>query len=238
MIKFFCFKWGDKYGPEYVNRLRNSVKKYYQDPFVFTCVTDDVTGIDDGIETMNINNFVTHGNTNLFTAQKFELMGMVPDGVILDLDILIHNDLAWLFEYETLDPKFIWTHWTPSWHVKNIPARTACFINSSFVKWDNDNARFIFQHYIENRDRVENIYDSCDKYLFYEHHLPEGSFDYWDASLFYNYNEAGEWQYKFNPDAVACLFNTSHLVKMNRRYYELDNTPTEHTEIWESYDEL
>ena len=44
-INIICVKWGDKYGPEYVNRLYRMVKKNLNHVFDFYCYTDDPTGL-------------------------------------------------------------------------------------------------------------------------------------------------------------------------------------------------
>ena len=46
MINIVCLKWGEKYGPEYVNRLFYAVQRHVTLPFKFWCFTDDDTGID------------------------------------------------------------------------------------------------------------------------------------------------------------------------------------------------
>lgn len=38
-------KWGDKYGPEYVNRLYNMVERNTTLPFKFICFTDNADGL-------------------------------------------------------------------------------------------------------------------------------------------------------------------------------------------------
>lgn len=40
-----CLKWGDKYGPEYVNRLYKAVKRHTNINIRFWCFTDDPIGI-------------------------------------------------------------------------------------------------------------------------------------------------------------------------------------------------
>jgi len=237
-VNFYCLKWGNKYGDEYVLRLFNSIKKYCQAPFTFTCISDKRFEHSE-IKYESLHGYLFKGSS-IFTAEKIELMFRKISGnnVILDLDILIHDDITELVTCKIDKPTFIWTHWTPKWHTNNIPTKTACFVNSSFVRWEGLSAMPIFNHLVSNVSEMIKEYDSCDKYLYYEHHLPNNSLDFWPNRYFYNYNEKGEWQYKLNPNASVCLFNTSHLIKLNRRYYELDNTPTEHSEIWESYDEL
>jgi len=160
--------------------------------------------------------------------------------ILLDLDILIHNDITDMVTEPCDKPTFVYTHWTPNWHWKElVPKKTACFVNSSFVKWSGDTASHIFEHYMKNREMYLKEYNSFDKYVFYEHWLKDKSvLKFWPTDIFYNYNEQTETQYKFMEDRKICLFNTSHLIKLNRRYYELNNTPTVHTEIWESYDDI
>ena len=36
-----CLKWGDRYGPEYVNRLYRGVRANTDRPLRFVCITDD-----------------------------------------------------------------------------------------------------------------------------------------------------------------------------------------------------
>ena len=47
-IEVFCFKWGDKYPPMYVNRLANSLKKYLPQAN-FNCITDNPVGLNSDI---------------------------------------------------------------------------------------------------------------------------------------------------------------------------------------------
>ncbi|WP_297835112.1 hypothetical protein [Thermomonas sp.] len=54
MINVLCIKWGAKYGPEYVNRLRSMVKRNLAREHRFVCLTDDRTGIDPDIEVFDI----------------------------------------------------------------------------------------------------------------------------------------------------------------------------------------
>lgn len=44
-----CMKWGDKYGPEYVNRLYAGAKTHVTGEFSFACLTDDSSGLDPAI---------------------------------------------------------------------------------------------------------------------------------------------------------------------------------------------
>lgn len=234
----YTFKWGSKYGPEYVNRLYKSLQVHCKIPFKFHCVTDNKKHINSDIYIIDYNTF---NKTNIFTLEKIELMHQATNenNLILDLDILIHNDITDMCSRVIDKPTFIYTHWTPQWHwEKLVPKKTACFINSSFVRWSGKNAQFLWQHYLNEKSRLEIEYQSCDKYLFYEHYMKDKScISFWEEGRFYNYNETGATQYKYNASASCCLFNTSHLIKMGRKCYELSETPDWSADIWESYDD-
>ena len=55
-IKINCLKWGNLYGPEYVNRTYGGLKKHCKKPFHFVCYTDDADGISSKIEVRDIKN--------------------------------------------------------------------------------------------------------------------------------------------------------------------------------------
>lgn len=45
MINVVCFKWGNKFGPEYVNKLYSSILRNTNIPIQFTCFTEDPVGL-------------------------------------------------------------------------------------------------------------------------------------------------------------------------------------------------
>ena len=71
MTNFYCLKWGTKYGPQYVNRLFNSLKVHYDNPFSFTCLTDDSSGFNSDIIVDKIpTDFNEFPRTQIFTSEK------------------------------------------------------------------------------------------------------------------------------------------------------------------------
>jgi hypothetical protein len=200
-------------------------------------LTDNPDHLNSEIEIVD---YSTFNKSNIFTLEKLELMHRVTNenNLILDLDILMHNDITDLCVREITKPTFIYTHWTSKRHWEQISTKRPCFINSSFVRWSGDTGQFLWKHYQKNKEKLENEYDSCDKYIFYEHFIQSRmSIDFWEEGRFYNYNERGPKQYQYDESATCCLFNTSHLVKMNRKCFELSETPDWAMDIWESYDE-
>jgi hypothetical protein len=90
IVNFIAYKWGIKYGPEYVNRLFWSLLNTYSSKFLFYCITDDTSGLDARIQTINL----TKNFTKVYTSQKIQSMDVnfqiKGNKVLLDLDVLIH----------------------------------------------------------------------------------------------------------------------------------------------------
>ena len=108
-VNVLCIKWGKKYGPEYVNRLHNMVRRHLHRPSRFVCLTDDAQGIDPGIEVKPIppigfDEFdqrkpwtFGHGWLKLtsFAKPLYDLEGRT---LFLDLDIVIVDSLDPFFD--------------------------------------------------------------------------------------------------------------------------------------------
>ena len=54
MVNVLCIKWGDMYGPTYVNKLYNMVARNLDRPFRFVCLTDNTEGLLPEVETLPI----------------------------------------------------------------------------------------------------------------------------------------------------------------------------------------
>ncbi len=101
-----CLKWGDMYGPEYVNRLFAMLSRNVASPVRFVCFTEDAAGLRDGIEIKPLPDFPeppykyarycsAWRKLALFDIEKFGLEGRV---LFLDLDIVILRSLEPLLQ--------------------------------------------------------------------------------------------------------------------------------------------
>lgn len=109
MVNVLCIKWGKKYGPEYVNKLRAMVARHLKRPHRFVCFTDDRVGILPDVEVFDIPQVgfedfdqrkpwtFGHGWLKLtsFHAPLYDLSGPT---LFLDLDIVIVDSLDPFFE--------------------------------------------------------------------------------------------------------------------------------------------
>ncbi len=109
-VNVLCIKWGSKYGPDYVNRLHNMVRRHLHRPFRFVCLCDDRAGIDADIDVRPIplvgfDEFdrrkpwsFGHGWLKLtsFADPLYDLQGPT---LFLDLDIVIVDAIDCFFDH-------------------------------------------------------------------------------------------------------------------------------------------
>lgn len=110
-----CMKWGDKFGPEYVNRLYSMVSRNLTLPFKFVCFTDNGAGINRNVEIrplpdMALPDGKERGWRKLSTFR--DDIGLSGRVLFLDLDTVIVGNID---DYFTLDGDFcLMAHWSPS----------------------------------------------------------------------------------------------------------------------------
>ncbi|OWY12466.1 hypothetical protein B6V72_11220 [Thioclava sp. F34-6] len=104
-LLILTMKWGDLYGPHYVNNLARGVRQHLQRPHRFICFTDDTSGLDPEIEALPLPNLgvsESHGDTRWRKLALFrkDLAGLEGTALFLDLDLVIVDDLGPMFDLE------------------------------------------------------------------------------------------------------------------------------------------
>ena len=113
MVNILTLKWGKAYGAEYVNRIYRGVKRNLKREFRFVCVTDDPTGLDEGIDAVDFPPRPPEMK-NLYTYQKYgwpniyaKLLVFKPGfadlkgpTLFLDIDQIIVGDMDRFFDYK------------------------------------------------------------------------------------------------------------------------------------------
>jgi len=104
-VNVLCLKWGDRYGPEYVNILFRAVSRNLKRPFRFHCCTDNPTGLDPVIEIIPfpVNPGIRRGWPDILVK-----LAILRDGfgslqgptLFLDLDVAITGALDPFFDYK------------------------------------------------------------------------------------------------------------------------------------------
>lgn len=106
-VNIVCMKWGELYGPEYVNNLYRMVQRNLSLPFRFICLTEQATGLLPDINVLPLPNFAEPPppyGTICSAWRKLALFGDALPGVkgkvlFLDLDVVIVDRIDALFAY-------------------------------------------------------------------------------------------------------------------------------------------
>lgn len=100
-VTFICLKAGTAYGPEYVNILRDMICRNLAEGTQgrFVCITDDPTGLDEGVEVLPLPDDLETWWGKLYMFKR----GLFPDGtrcLFMDLDTLFVGPLDDIIKYD------------------------------------------------------------------------------------------------------------------------------------------
>lgn len=154
-VNVICFKWGTRYGVHYVNNLYAGVKKHLHRPFRFICVTEDPSGLTEGIESVPIPENPGHPNwPNVFlklliTADGFA--GLQGPTLFFDIDIIITGDIDCFFDYK-LGKNVIIHNWIE--RRKTMFRKRPEIGNSSVFRFEAGKSQYICDTFLKEKDRA------------------------------------------------------------------------------------
>ena len=164
-----CVKWGDKYGNEYVERLKDQVEKNCSVPFNFYCLTDNPTQPYDvqlptTWDAYENGNFWAYRKLHMFNEKTIDIKG--NQFLYLDLDVIIQQDLKYFFEFDVTIP-YIVKGWWNDIEVckKNFAKFQSPMINSSVIRWNRTQLQKVYKHINDNLDVIFFTYPTIDNYL-------------------------------------------------------------------------
>lgn len=105
-VNILCFKWGALYPADYVNRLYRAVKEHMHRRFRFVCVTDDPSGLDEGVDVQPFPEKpegYPRGWPDIFVKLlvfKDGFANLEGPTLFLDIDQAITGDLDCFFDYK------------------------------------------------------------------------------------------------------------------------------------------
>jgi len=91
-MNIVCLKWGNEFGPRYVNNLYNGIKKNSTTSNKFYCLTEDNKGINPKVEILKLPDLKLQAWWNkiyLFHSQS----GLSGQTLYIDLDTIITNNI-------------------------------------------------------------------------------------------------------------------------------------------------
>ena len=153
-VTVLCVRFGNKYGREYVERLRNMVSRHLTIPYDFACLTDDNHPID-GVRTIFMPD---QGYSKKWWHKVHMFDSRLPlRGRILffDLDVVIHNNINKLATTFTND--FIGIHdfnrkFHPGWQ----------YLNSSVLAWNHNTQNHIWDQFKSNPGEAQKLQGDQD----------------------------------------------------------------------------
>lgn len=147
-------KWGDRYGPEFVNRIAHSARRHTQMPLNIVCFTDDARGIDPSVEIHPLPEIDLPPSVRYTPWRKLSLFR--PDspleglGLFLDLDIVITGPLDDFFTFGNEDQVPIIHNWVP-FH-KKLFRPDPQIGNSSVFRFKLRESTFVWEQFLGEKD--------------------------------------------------------------------------------------
>jgi hypothetical protein len=153
-LTVLCVRFGNKYGREYVERLRNMVSRHLTVPYEIACLTDDQHPID-GVRTIyqpnaNYQRGWWH-KVHMFDAD-LPLLGRI---LYCDLDVVIHNNIDKLATFNK--KSFVGIHdfnrkFYPSWN----------YLNSSVMAWNHGTQSHIYKQFKDKPSDAQKLQGDQD----------------------------------------------------------------------------
>jgi hypothetical protein len=149
-----CVRYGNKYGRDYVERLRNMVARNLTLSYDFYCLTDDQHPIE-GVKSLYQ---PSAGYSKLWWHKVHMFDGRLPiKGRILffDLDVIIHKNIDKLisnYKNEFLGIRDFNRKFYPGWQ----------YLNSSVMSWTHGTQNHIFDQFIKDKNAAMRMQGDQD----------------------------------------------------------------------------
>lgn len=230
-VNAICCKWGSKYGPHYVNRLKNMVKRNCKDDVTFYCYTDDATGLDSDVVAVEFPDIPNIHPKYWFGKEEYQLglarcwdraktvifnshnyLNTSGRFIFFDLDVIIQNDINPLLTYNLGRPTMMRSWWENPKNVCNRGFITThgTILNGSCQVWSDDQCEPIWKDVLEFQEKIWFTYTGgTDNYHYWRWR------DLWDtfpSTFAYCYNRGREWPIDaaigiYRPNCILCVFN-------------------------------
>lgn len=180
-----CLKYGNKYGPEYVNKLYNMVSRNLTIEHEFVCFTENSEGIDEAVKIIPLEvNPSIQGwwYKPMFFNPRLPLKGTV---LFLDLDLVIFRNINNLFTYRP--GEFLIIRDFNRYIIKNYAK-----FNSSVFRLDTGQHAHVYTNFIRDPKSVIRSYHGDQDWIRY---CIKSDYDYWPDEWIQSY----KWEMRGKP---------------------------------------
>lgn len=174
-ITVLCVRFGNKYGPTYVEKLRNMVSRHMTIPYEFVCLTDDPTPIQ-GVRTLyQKSSGYLKGwwhKVHMFDP-SLDIKGRI---LYVDLDVVICGNLDKLvtnLKNEFMGIQDFNRKFHPSWR----------YLNSSVMSWVHGTQSHVYQKFIENPNIAQRMHGDQD----WTWHVAKDRIKFWPIEWIQSY---------------------------------------------------
>lgn len=220
-VNYICAKWGTKYGPHFVNRLKDMAKRNTPDQFEFHfyCYTDDAEGIDDDVTIIDFPDIPNIHPKYWFGAEDFKY-GMArcwdraktfvfnthnfapdkPNGrfIFFDLDVIIQGDLTPIITYNMERPTKMKSWWQDPrpMQTRRFKLSHGAYTNGSCKAWSDDQCECIWEDVLANQEKIWFTYtDGTDNYHSWKWgRYGEDLWDHFPSWMAYSWNRGRSWE--------------------------------------------
>lgn len=183
--KVVCLKYGNKYGPEYVNKLYSMVSRNLTLEHEFICFTENTSGINKDIKTQPLPSDL--GLTGWWFKPLFFNPELIPDSSILylDLDLIIFRNIDNLFAYKP--EKFCIIRDFNRYVIKNYSK-----FNSSVFRLESGQQSQVYYEFMKNSQSISRRFAGDQDWI---RHAVKTNYEYWPDEWIQSY----KWEMRNKP---------------------------------------
>lgn len=225
-VNILTLKWGNLYSADYVNRIYRGVKAHLKRPFRFVCVTDDPTGLAEGIdaepfpsrppEMKNLYGYAKKGWPNIYSKLLVFRPGFADlkgPTLFLDIDQIITGDLDRFFDYEP--GKFcIIRNWIE--FRKRLFRKVPFCGNSSCFRFEAGGPfHYVYDKFLEEIDFALDKRRFTTEQAYMTHAVGFENVNFWPENFVRSFKRSCTWPWplnhflepRFNPDTGILCFH-------------------------------
>lgn len=165
-VNIVTMKWGDRYGPDFVNRLYRACCEHLTLPFNFVCFTDDTNGVHPDVRCFPIpdielpEEFAMTGWRKLVVFQP----GLPISGpsLFMDLDLVVLGSLDPFFSFAPGKIPII-HNWTSG--LRRLLGKRPEVGNSSIFRFSPNEHTFVYEQFEREKARAPYEYNTEQAFL-------------------------------------------------------------------------
>ena len=184
-----CLKWGDKYGPEYVNKLYHMVQRNLTINHEFICFTEQPANLVPGIRVIDLE--LMPGIEGWWYKPMFFNPNLGLDGVVLflDLDMIIFKNINKLFSYKPNE--FIIIQDFNRHVVRNYDK-----FNSSIFRLNTGQHAQVYHDYMADKNNISRRFQGDQDWI---RHSIKDEYNYWPVDWIQSY----KWEMRGKPQMTG-----------------------------------